>query len=248
MESVPPTLPGPIEPRIAAPDPARRTLLIEVAVVLLVGVLPDLYRSIASYWHDRGSSDWNAYSVSLGLIVRSAQVSAPILYIVWVRRQGLASLGLVRPRWTDIPWAVLIVAVHWALYYGGGWVIGSLAANFWLDPSWLTGSGHNPRSISFSGQLPLLLLMSCANGFAEELVMRGYLVTRLRQLLGSGAQAIVLTAFLFASYHSYQGAYGVWGAFCAGMMTGIVLVYTGRLWPCILSHAIGDILPFLMNG
>src|SRR5262249_56919425 len=47
----------------------------------------------------------------------------------------------------------------------------------------------------------LMVPKHAANGFAEELVMRAYLITRLARLLRSDLQSVFLSAFLFASYH-----------------------------------------------
>ena len=67
-----------------------------------------------------------------------------------------------------------------------------------------------------------LVLVTCfTNGFAEELVIRGYLLTRLECLLRSTGWAILVTTALFASYHVYQGAIGVVGAAAMGLVYAI---------------------------
>src|SRR5207302_51457 len=81
-----------------------------------------------------------------------------------------------------------------------------------------------------------------ANGFAEELVTRAYLITRLERLLKSRLLAVALSALLFASYHVY---YGFGGALIYVMAFGVM--YSGlyvlirRVWPFALAHMLVDV-------
>ena len=76
-----------------------------------------------------------------------------------------------------------------------------------------------------------------ANSFAEELVMRAYLIDRLYRLLGSKYLAVGLSAVMFGSYHLYQG---FWPGFVAASLTGIILGYyfigTRRILPLVFAH------------
>jgi membrane protease YdiL (CAAX protease family) len=90
----------------------------------------------------------------------------------------------------------------------------------------------------------VLLLGSAANGFAEELVMRGYLFPRLERLLGSSFRSLIVTTLLFAAYHVYQGTAGVLSALSFGLVYGLAFWKLRRLWPLALGHAIADYAPF----
>ena len=74
------------------------------------------------------------------------------------------------------------------------------------------------------------------NPFFEELIVRGYLMTEIVELGGSGTLAIVISVAVQMSYHLYQG-----------FTNGIVLVTifavfsiyfwkTRRLAPVVLAH------------
>lgn len=76
-----------------------------------------------------------------------------------------------------------------------------------------------------------------ANSFAEELVMRAYLMDRLYRLLGSKFLAVGLSAVMFGSYHLYQG---FWLGFVGASLTGIILGYyfigTRRIFSLVFAH------------
>ena len=85
-----------------------------------------------------------------------------------------------------------------------------------------------------------------ANGLAEELAIRSYLLTRLSEIIGSKAAAVILTSVLFAAYHSYQGRYGVLAAVMAGLVFGTYFAKTNRFWPIFIAHFIMDALPLTL--
>jgi len=93
----------------------------------------------------------------------------------------------------------------------------------------------------------LLIAASLANGFAEELVLRGYLLTRLERLLGSTWAAVLITSLLFACYHLYQGLGPTIGVAAVGLMYGGAFCRVRRLWPLVLAHAATDIIGWLVS-
>lgn len=74
--------------------------------------------------------------------------------------------------------------------------------------------------------------------------MRGYLIARLQYLLRSGWLAVVVTATLFASYHSYQGVVGVIviGAAVHGLVYGLAFCLCRRLWPLCVAHTLTNLV------
>jgi len=92
---------------------------------------------------------------------------------------------------------------------------------------------------------PILVLLAFGNGLLEEVVVVGYLVTRLRQTGWGVAAAVTFSAVLRGSYHLYQG----FGAFVGNAIMGVIftLFYlrTKRLWPLVLAHTVLDVIAFL---
>jgi membrane protease YdiL (CAAX protease family) len=92
---------------------------------------------------------------------------------------------------------------------------------------------------------PVLLLSAAANSWAEELVMVGYLLTRLRQLGWSQNRALLAQALLRGAYHLYQGLGGFVGNIVMGLVFGRVWQKTNRLWALVGAHALIDIVAFV---
>jgi membrane protease YdiL (CAAX protease family) len=100
-----------------------------------------------------------------------------------------------------------------------------------LDPYWWT--------------VPVLVLQAVKNAVLEEMIVVGYLVTRLTKL-GWPAWAVVMgSAVLRGSYHLYQG----FGPFLGNAMMGLIFAEWfrrgGRVMPLIVAHTILDVVSFV---
>lgn len=93
--------------------------------------------------------------------------------------------------------------------------------------------------------IPVLVLSAAQNAVLEEVVVVGYLLTRLRQLGWSAVAAVTASALLRGSYHLYQG----FGAFVGNAVMGVVFALffrrTRRVAPLIVAHTILDVVSFV---
>lgn len=94
-------------------------------------------------------------------------------------------------------------------------------------------------------RVPVLLASAAANSWAEEVVMVGYLLTRLRQLGWSENRSLVVQALLRGSYHLYQGLGGFVGNVAMGLVFGRVWQRTNRLWMLVGAHTLIDVVAFV---
>ncbi|WP_103381466.1 CPBP family intramembrane glutamic endopeptidase [Pseudonocardia dioxanivorans] len=94
-------------------------------------------------------------------------------------------------------------------------------------------------------RIPVLLASAAANAWAEEIVMIGYLLTRLRQLGWSANRSLLAAAVLRGSYHLYQGFGGFVGNLVMGLVFGRYWQRTGRLWPLVAAHTLIDVVAFV---
>ncbi|MDQ6849231.1 MAG: CPBP family intramembrane metalloprotease [Actinomycetota bacterium] len=94
-------------------------------------------------------------------------------------------------------------------------------------------------------RVPYLLLSAFQNGFAEEIVVVGYMLTRLRQCGWSTERAILASATLRGSYHLYQGFGGFAGNFVMGLIFGWWFRRTGRVLPLVIAHFLLDAVSFI---
>lgn len=94
-------------------------------------------------------------------------------------------------------------------------------------------------------RVPYLLLSAFQNGFAEEIVVVGYMLTRLRQLRWSNQRALAASATLRGSYHLYQGIGGFAGNFTMGLIFGFWFQRTRRVLPLVIAHFLLDAASFI---
>ena len=179
--------------------------------------------------------------IDLGLnatvVVQSAAWGGLGLYLLW--RSGLspARIGLARFQWrTDLTGGVGLAALiglpGLALYLAAR----ALRINAPVIPSGLSDTWW---------RVPMLMLIAFAAGWAEEIIVVGYLLTRLDQL-GVGARAaLVWSSVLRGAYHLYQGFGAGLGNVAMGLVFGYAWRRTGRLWPLVIAHGIIDTVAFV---
>jgi membrane protease YdiL (CAAX protease family) len=93
--------------------------------------------------------------------------------------------------------------------------------------------------------IPVLILQAVKNAVLEEVIVVGYLITRLRRLGWQTPAIIATSAVLRGSYHLYQG----FGPFVGNAVMGVIFAEWfrrgGRVWPLIIAHSILDIVSFV---
>ncbi len=221
--------------------------LVELAVVLLLTVF-------FTKWVEAAAGTIHLTLPEMPLLRRTYLFFTLILLVfLWVRLRGetFAEFGLIVPR-------------RWLITIAQGFAIFVVCMLFdmmirpVLDPlvAHATGTSMTLAEQTFAalkGNLGLLLIMiSCAwlfGGFGEEMLYRGYVMTRFAQLLGASRLAWIAAIFLqaipFALGHAYQGPVGVVAIYFSGLITGAGSLIWGRnLWPVIIAHGLQDTLGF----
>lgn len=229
-----------------------RATRIEIAVMLAVtfGVsavaavlqLADALLSGLGGYRVRLNPNQSRYDlVNLGLnLVSVGQLiawGALALYLLWRSGIGPGALGLGRVR---LRGDVLPAAGLAALIGIPGLLLYVAARHFGLNAEVQASGLH-----SSWWRIPVLILAAFANGFAEEVVVVGYLITRLRQLGLSRSRAVTASAVLRGLYHLYQGIGAGLGNVVMGLVFGHYWCRTGRLWPLVIAHGIIDSVAFV---
>ena len=162
------------------------------------------------------------------------------------RRQGPASLGFHRPaRPGRLVGLMLAVAAGWTVLH---FVL--------LNPVTNHLSGERQDVSDFAelqGNLGLLLVMLVLAwtlaAMVEETAFRGYLMTRLRELLGEGRAglmvAVLVCSLLFGLLHTEQGVVGVVLATVDGVLFSLLRLWSGTLWASILCHGFINTIGFV---
>jgi membrane protease YdiL (CAAX protease family) len=229
------------ETPVAPPPVGRRMLAEEILVVLSLSVLRPAAFAILSLIE----------APIAGVVVAAADQSsefprqvlgivfalAPVLLVVHlVRRsgEGVEVIGLSADRPAqDIARGAVLCAVVGLAGIGVYLAAVELGVNRFVVPTPPLGHWWT---------IPALVLSAVESGLLEEVVVLGYLVTRLRQLSWSPAGSIVASALLRGSYHLYQGWGGFVGNIAMGLLFGFLFLRWGRrTWPFVVTHALLDI-------
>ncbi|MGD8194967.1 CPBP family intramembrane glutamic endopeptidase [Herbiconiux sp. P18] len=93
--------------------------------------------------------------------------------------------------------------------------------------------------------VPVLVLAALRAALQEEVIVVGYLFTRLRQLAWPKWRVILVAAVLRGSYHLYQGPGPFVGNVAMGVIFGWCYWRWGRVMPLVVAHWVIDIISFV---
>jgi membrane protease YdiL (CAAX protease family) len=159
------------------------------------------------------------------------------LYLLWRAGIRLASIGMYRRiKRSDLLGGAGLAALIGIPGLGLYLIAYSLGANLAVFPSTLDDTWWRPI---------VLTIAAAGNAWAEEVLVVGYLITRLRQLGWQENSSLLLAAVLRGSYHLYQGFGGFVGNLVMGLIFGRIWQRTGRLWPLIIAHTLLDVVAFV---
>jgi len=196
----------------------------------------------------RGRRAVAAVEVSLAVAAVAVDLWLPSLVLVGMavvslaaRREGPASLGLhrlPRPRRTVL--AVLGLTVAWT----------ALQVLLMVPlVGHLTGEQQDVSDFTeLEGNVAMLLLLVGLSwtlaAVGEEVAFRGYLLTRLREVLGPSrvavAAAVVLSSAVFGLIHTEQGLVGVLLATIDGVFFAWLRLRFASLWASVIAHGTGN--------
>jgi membrane protease YdiL (CAAX protease family) len=94
-------------------------------------------------------------------------------------------------------------------------------------------------------RIPVLLLSAFENAALEEVVVLGYLMSRLEKLGVRPSRAIAISAAIRGSYHLYQGIGAFFGNAVMGAIFGVLYRRWGRVTPMIIAHFLIDAVAFV---
>jgi len=91
-----------------------------------------------------------------------------------------------------------------------------------------------------------IVLFAMVNGTFEEVFLLGVLTRGLADrgpVFAAGVSLLVRV-----SYHLYQGPAGAVWILVFGIVATAYYLRTGRLWPVVFAHILGDVVPFALDG
>jgi membrane protease YdiL (CAAX protease family) len=177
-----------------------------------------------------------------GEVLWWALFAAVLLYVLFVERKALSSLGFRRPGVSDIALGFLAALV---MFMGSGVLFQIVLPALHLNLD---------RPMQAIGAMPMWfrLLTVTRAAVVEETVFRGYGFERLAELTRSPLIAGLVTFALFTLAHLSGGGWGqvIIAAF-GGLVLTLLYMWRRNIWSTIVAHWMTDgaafiLLPLLM--
>jgi len=169
---------------------------------------------------------------SLGFLSWSVGLWVDVVVILALARLEWRAIGgrllKLRASFRAVFFGILAVAASWCSWR----VLASLAPD-------LSGG---PCRVDSTGAFPAAVLLSLSAGICEEIVFRGFLMTRLRELTGRTVFPLLATSVAFGLVHIYVSGPNALQAGVFGLIMGIVTLGSRNLFPAILAHVAWDLL------
>ena len=212
-----------------------------VAAVLAIAWFPYAAANVLYWLFTDDSANWPYLANTIWEIVQNLTILVVVLFIMYCDGRPWPTFGVVQPRWAADPVvAIAILVGTWGMLsviYGA---VGVVVGNEAVDQ--FSASAYEFAMPATAADYLALVLVSLCIGMSEELAMRGYLIPTFERLLKSTPLSVVLTSFIFASYHTYQGFGAAVWIFVLGLLFGAVFCWQRRLWPLVIAHAAMDVI------
>lgn len=220
----------------------RSHIYLDIFIVILIAVIPDLYRAICVFLFPELLIEYSFYLSWSQIALRSLTVTPVVLYIMWLRKDNFTSFGFKKAAMPqDLFHGILLFLTTFAAI-----VFLSLGLTLIL-PENIIKLGviedyrfYTPPSTGL--QLLFFLFAILLNSISEEIIARGFLVTKLLQLHDSAPKAVIYSSLLFASYHIYQGLISCVSIFVFGCIYGSFFIKNRKLFPLIVAHTLQNLV------
>ncbi|GAC1536125.1 MAG: CPBP family intramembrane metalloprotease [Acidimicrobiales bacterium] len=196
-----------------------------------------LAHQTATLYAPRDSHVWLDVTYQLLDIVTELVPVLLVVYLLARSAESLATLGVDgrRPR-SDATWSVglalLVGAVGLGFVYGAKalginrqLIVGTAARHWWT--------------------IVLLVGQAAGTAVAEEVIVGGFMLHRLRQIGWSDRRSLTASALVRGSYHLYQGVGGGLANVVLGVFFGRIYQRRGRVLPLIVAHFLIDAVAFV---
>lgn len=163
-----------------------------------------------------------------------------LLLVAWVlsrRKLRLSSVGLtIRHVFPDTAWGVVTTIVCLMLLVAYSFLLQILLPDMRSE---MEDNARNLKQMFPPVGWPMLLLFSLAVGLFEELIFRGFIMTRLRRVSGSWLVAIVVTTVIFTIPHGLdQNLVALGPIAILAIVVSVVTIWRQSLVPAVVAHTL----------
>jgi len=167
--------------------------------------------------------------------------AAVLAWLALVERLPLSSIGFRRPTWRTLLFAVLGAVAALVVFFLH---FGVIVRVFHLD----TAATIHQQQMILSRPYWYRVLLVLRAAVVEEILFRGYIIEKVRQLTGSVTLAVVLSVLAFTWAH-----FAGWGldqlipVFGVGVVFALLYVWRRDLPSNMLAHFLTDGMGFLLR-
>ena len=216
-----------------------RLRAIELLLVTSVAFAGPIFSSIYELLSSRPSQAPETLRVLVfyGLIYEVLAI-AVLAYVLFRQGRGFSQLGLAF-NWKDIPVSILLSIVSTFAFYLC-YVL--LARSHHSVMGQTEDSAAQAQTYLDAGLAIGSILFVVVNPFYEELIVRAYIMSEVKDLTGSGALAIIMSVGIQILYHLYQGVAAAISLGMGFLVFALYYVRYRRITPVILAHLYLDAL------
>jgi membrane protease YdiL (CAAX protease family) len=221
-------------------EPTRNVQLVEVTVFLFL-IVPSMALSFLA----ARQVELRFMEVAVSSILNNLGLLSLVLYFVWRNDESLRKVG-----WSfdhpgrDAAWGLILFV---PLFFSGNLI------ETVLEQAGFSGPSRRPSFLAVSGltQVVGASIMVIVVAVAEETIFRGYLLLRLKAVMGTTTAAVVFSSLIFSLGHGYQGTAGAITVFVLGVVLALVYLWRSSLVAPMVIHLLTDftsiVLPALLQ-
>lgn len=184
----------------------------------------------------------------LYVLLAEALTLGVVIYIMRLFKAKLRSIGLVKPRWRDVGYALVGFGLYFLLYLLVLNVVQAIVPTLNLEQEQQLGFEQAVRGYEL---ILVAISLVILPPLVEEILFRGFLYSGLKRKWHT-PWAVIVTSLVFAAAHLQfgSGAPLLWVAAIDTFVLSLVLInlreLTDSLWPSILLHALKNGIAFVV--
>lgn len=222
----------------------KQLRIVELVMVLSLAILPGFLSALFNYL-GYIKYDYTTGNVQINYILQIVQqllVLVVFFYVLYRQGRSLEFIGLDFS-WRDFyrGFALLLI------FYGVNFFINRIINIVTL----LAGGdiiNKLPDNIEMFSQGPIGLItivFIIVNSLYEEIVIRAYFISEVKDMSGSSVLAVTLCVLLMTSYHIYQGLLPLISIATIFLVFSIYYVKKKRIMPVIIAHSYMNLISFI---
>ncbi len=171
------------------------------------------------------------------LPIQAALLTALVAGLLKARSQTIRSVGLTSHQlWVDVSLGVPAAGAAFAVFG-----LGNILLSLLWPEAWEALRKNDTTIMKMLPPMPLWAMtgLMAVVGFYEELVFRGFLLTRLRRVSSSWIVAVAVSSALFAAPHAHdQETITIIPLFGLGVIFAVLTIWRKSLVPAMVGHAV----------